>query len=769
MKVIFKNFIITLTRFKVQSLLAVAGLAIAYTIFYMVIVQSFYDLHFDRNFEKANNIYLYSRIIPKVDFFRFSTNAIEPRECANRYSEIKNFCYFKINNNKKILIKDDNTNKEQIISESVTSTSIGFIEMFKPKILFGDIKKAFTDGNAMLTESVSKKIFGNKYPVGEIINFDNQKYTIAAICADFPDNCSMKNGVYIYQPETDRSQWSYTTYFEISPSNRDKLLKKMNDEQYIQKTVGKENQTWKYELTALPGVHLWFPAKGEGNPVTVIVLLSVGILLLVVCYINFVNFFVAMASVIVKYINIRKILGESSLMLKFSIVLNAVFLSFISFLLSILFIRFLNTGALKDFFIADLAITKNWGLLFFATAISIFSGFLAGIYPAYHTTSFCPAIALSGAFSLSSQSKWLRHTLIGMQFIVAIFLITTMLFVKIQYEYMKNKDWGIQTKNVLYLNTESNKNNVENFMVELKKGIDISDVTAGEFVPGRENFQDWGTDFESVPIKINVINTYPNFLDFFGVSLVQGETFKDYDQYKMILNNSFLKEYGFTKDNVIHKYIDKYEIIGTVKDFNYHSAQIDIQPLAFVVDSGANKKYFYNWVFIKTNGENTKQTIEFIGNTWKEFSNEPVEVLSLTKTIQSLYQKEYNTASLVSICGIIAIIVAMIGLYGLILFDAKAKRKSIAIRKIHGATISEIMLMLNKNLLIQFAVSCLIAFPLAYYAVHRWLEQFAYKIPIYWWVFALGGIIVLAVSLITVSWESYKAANANPAEVIRKD
>jgi len=258
--------------------------------------------------------------------------------------------------------------------------------------------------------------------------------------------------------------------------------------------------------------------------------------------------------------------------------------------------------------------------------------------------------------------------------------------------------------------------------------------------------------------------------NFFGIKLIKGENFKENDYDKMILNNAFSEEYGFSEDLLKKNVSRNYDVIGIVKDFNYKSVQAGIKPLAFIlIPNSEYKKYYCKWVFVKTNGTNTRQTAEYIRDTWKKFSSEPVEVLSLTKTIQSLYQKEYNTASLVSICGIIAIIVAIIGLYGLILFDAKAKKKSIAIRRIHGASINEIILMLNQSLLVRFAVSCLIAFPLSYYAVHRWLEQFAYKIPMYWWVFVLGGLIVLVISLATVSWESYKAASANPVDSIKTE
>ena len=480
-----------------------------------------------------------------------------------------------------------------------------------------------------------------------------------------------------------------------------------------------------------------------------------------------------MAPARVRNINLRKILGESPILLKMSLIFETVFLSFISLLLSVLFIyiiNMLNIVALKDFFLSDLSFIANPGLLLITVAVSIITGFFAGIYPAFYTSSFNPAMAISGAFTLSSYNNRFKNILTGFQFITAIFMITTTLFVKFQYDYMRNKDWGIQTENILYLNTVSIRDNVENFISEIKYNPDIIDITVSDQYPGQEKLERWGRVFEDSQIEFNVWAIDQNFFEFFNVNLVIGEKFKEHDINKIILNRAFFNEYGFDMNEMLKKEISGNEVIGVIEDFNYKSVHTSVLPLALkVIPDNEFKKYSLKWVFVKTYGANSKQTTEYIRDTWKKFSNEPVEVLSLTESIQSLYQKEYNTASLVSICGIIAIIVAIIGLNGLVLFDSKAKRKSIAIRKIHGATTSEVMLMLNQNLLVRFAVSCVVAFPLSYYAVNRWLEQFAYKTPVYWWVFALGGLIVLIISLLTVSWECYKAANANPVDMIKTE
>ena len=774
MKVTFKIIIAFLKRFIAPWALAVAGLTIAYAVFYMIVVQASFDLRFDRNFEKADHIFLYSRTGVGVPFNNIWTSRAEVEAIAARYPEIQNFTHVRTQNIR-FRITDDQTGVERFFDEYITSADAGFLEMFQPKILLGDINRALTSGivrYAVLTESAARRMFGNENPIGQIIHYssswwmtDNLQFIVVAIIADFPANSSMQNGVYIFIDTYRQGR----IYFELDPQNRERLLQRMNEEQFMTRLAGVEEDTWQFELTPLPRVHL--SAEGEGNPVLIILLLTVGILLLVVSYINFLNFSIALAPVRMKNINLRKILGESTFMLRLSVVLEAVFLSIVAFLVSILIINFMNTGALADFFRADLALSENVGLLFFVGAISILSGSLAGLYPAIYTTAFNPAMALSGSFSHTSHNKWLRGILTGLQFTVAIFLITVMLFINRQYNFMRNADWGIQTENIIYAQIHwTDWHFVNDFITELSRNPHILDITASERLFGQERGQRWSGDILAGR-EIDALEIWrvkPNFFDFFGANIIQGEGFKGSDRDRMILNRAFFREYNIVEEiNANFGDLRGYELVGIVEDFNFQSFHRNISPVAFLQINEQN--HHLNYVFVKTDGTNTRQIIDFIRDTRERFTHEPAEIRLLTETIQALYQAEHNTARLVSICGIIAIIVAITGLYGLVLFNARAKRKSIAIRRVHGATITEILLMLNQNLFIQFAVSCLIAFPLAYYAVSRWLENFAYQTPMSWWVFALGGLIVLAVSLLTVSWESYKAARVNPVEGIKSE
>jgi putative ABC transport system permease protein len=771
MKLILRNFIIVLKRFKTSSILNILGLAIAYAVFFMIAVQVHYDLSFDRNFEKADSIFLYSRIIPDFEYIRTKTNSIEPKECAERYPEVKNFCY--LMRWEGVSIKDS-TGNVAYSALPVFEVSIGFIDMFKPKIIAGDAGQALTvDDKVMLTESVAKQLFGNTDPLGKTFLYWDQPVTVVAVCADFPDNCSMENGIYMRAREVHPSNFIFTSYLKLNPENREKLLKSLNEDKYIQREWNKD-KNWQFELTPLRDIYFHFPLEGKqkGSLTATISLLAIGILLLIVSYINFLNFSIAMAPMRLKSFNIRRIFGESPFALKLSIVMEAVFLSFIAFLVSVLIVNFMNTEALKDFFSANLSVSQNWNLVILTGIISLTAGLLAGIYPAFYSTSFSPAMAVSGSFAVSQHSKWLKNILVTTQFVTAIFLVTVTFFISMQHDYMKNKNWNINTENMLYFNAMTARMQVDDIIRELKRNPDITDITVCSHFPGEQSLLNNQGLFGGITVDLPTWYVPLNFIDFFGINILEGRMFDENDKNKMIVNQTFLNEYNLDRNNIIGKIFDDgddTEVIGIMEDFNFQSLHEPVKPLALMPIYWQNMGRYNNWIFIRTTGQNTLKTMDYCHDVWKKFSNNFFDIRSMDKTLDDLYRKENNLAKLVSTCGAIAIIVAIMGLYGLILFNAKSKRKMIALHKVNGASKIDVILLLNHDFLMQFVVAYIVAVPIAYYVVNRWLENFAYKTPIHWWVFVAGGLLVFLITVFTVSWQSYKAASVNPIEAIKSE
>jgi putative ABC transport system permease protein len=759
--------------------LNILGLAVAFAVFYPIAVQVYYDFSFDKNFEKANNIYLVTTYnAANKDDCAAATFPRRINSIGERFPEIQNFCYIRSSDEETFYetfdIKDSDDNVH-MFRERITYASTGFVDMFTPEILAGDARQALMENDkVMLTESTAKKFFGNEDPLGKIISFHDQTtarlidspiLTVAAVCKDFPDNCSLSNGIYVTLDHDDNRDWCLG-YIEISSDNVNKIVTALNKDDITLKRA--DGAKWLYEFIALPDVHLTFPAVGKGNLVADISLLAVGILLIIIAYINFVNFSVAMAPVRLKGFNIRRIMGESAFFLKFSIIMEAALFSFISFLISIFFVIYLNTSIISEFFTADLALSKNYELLTFLGIISLATGFMVGIYPAFYSIHFTPAIAISGSFYVSSGSKILKNILIVFQFAVAIFFVVVTLHIKMQNDHIQNKSWGITMDNILYINTV-NKNfwHFDTFEKELQENPAILDITHVGSLPGSKWVEgEHKIDNQKVDYSTWIVGH--NFFRFFGVDIINGRDFREEDDKKVIINKMSLErndiefKEGMIMENPLRR---TPEIIGVSEDFNFLSLHEPLGPMAFWL----GKKEPVGYILIKTTGLNLSGTIDYINETWNKFSNVPAEVCFLDIWLDDLYKEENNLTKLTSMSSLITIIITIMGVYGLILFNVKSKRKTIALHKINGASVKDVILMLNRSFIVQFVIAYLVAVPIAYIVVNRWLENFAYKTPIHWWVFIAGGLLVFIITALTVSYQSYKAATANPIDGIKTE
>lgn len=775
MKAIFRNFFFVLKRFKTSSILNILGLSAAFAVFSVVIIQVYYDFSFDHNFKKSDSIYFFTQ-----EFTDGEKGITMPtplaKEMSEKFPEIKNYCLLNYPEDAIFDVVSISGNRLKF-TEKFNKATVGLLNVFTPEILAGDARQALTEQNkAMISESTAHKFFGNSNPIGQTISFHFSKnvLTIVAVYKDFPKNCSLNNGIYTQLPDDRPENYNYSGYFEVSPNDVNKLSGKINGKKkYGELTWQRFNNPAfkvKAEFTLLNEMHFYFQKKmNAGSLTTTLSLLAIGILTLIIAYINFLNFSIAMAPARVRGLNIQKILGAKPRKLRWGIAAEASIFSLISFLFAIFLISIFKESSINEYFSADLSLLKNWFILSSIGLSAIIFGIIFGLYPASYVTSFQPIVALSGSFSMSGRSIKLRNTLITFQFISAISLIIISVFINRQHDYMQKRSWGIQKENIAYLPYGQVKTDMKTFGDELKKNPHILEYTASAFIPG-ELKMSWGREFEGKSISAWIWPVQSNFLHFFGVPIVEGRDFLESDsigQHGMIFNQKILKQY--TLKNVVGKDFDgfdnKFSIVGIAKNINYSSLRDSINPMAFVI---MDNKWMH-WFFIKISGKDTPATIESIKQTWKKYSDEDFDLKFLDASLNELYKNESNLAKLISIFGLVIIVIAVMGVYGLIVFNARYKSKEIAIRKVNGASELEIMLMLNRSALIQLAIAFVVAVPLAYYIVHRWLEQFAYKTPIYWWVFLLAGLLVFVITVITVSWQSQKAATANPVEAIKNE
>jgi putative ABC transport system permease protein len=756
-----------LKRFKTSAVLNILGLSVAFAVFSITMIQCYYDFSYNRNFKNAKEIYQFSY------FWKVSGEQLDgisvplAQAITDRFPEVRACCLVKPLGES--LFKTQ-ANPATSFSFRMMAANEDFLAVFTPEILAGDAKTAFTEKNkVMLTADIAQILFGKENPVGQMIWQDTIPYTVVAVCESFPANCSLKNGIYTTNlDEFDYKKMSYSNY-------RGYFLLKEKDVAPLQQKLEQTKFDQDAELSRVEFIpvtekyfrrDIHFHDEHIGNLATTLSFLAIGIVTMLVAFINFMNFSIAMIPSRVRGMNVQKILGANYRRLQYITVSEAPCFALLSFLIGLFLIVLFQNTQLNEFFPADLSLNKNIAILTFTALAGIVLSVLFGIYPARKVTSFQPAMALSGSFAQSKQSVALRNILTTLQFLAAIVLICMAIFIKIQHDYMTNYSWGFQKENIVYLRFMNPNDIIPAYENEIRQNPDILSCTISDVLPG-SIVQNWGIELDNKKVGFAPWNVRNDFLRFFGIKVIEGRDFipDDDGKVRVICNQAFMKKYEMDK---IPKIPDspQFEFVGLINDIHFESLHSEIRPLCFIT---ALNWFSENHFYIKISGNNTMQSIDYLKETWKKLTDTPFDFHFLDAQLDSLYQSESNLATLISIFGLIAVIIAVMGVYGLIVFNAKYKAKEIAIRKVNGSTIKEIMLMLNKNLLLQLLIAFVMAVPISYFIVQKWLENFACKTPVYGWVFLLGGVIILLITLLTVSAQSYRAARANPTKALNSE
>lgn len=776
MKFIFKNFIHLLKGFTTSSILNILGMAAALSVFIIISMQLYYNFTYNKNLENSSHIYNFRRYYPSDDFSVWTISVPVAENMVKDFSEIKNYCVIQKQDNASFDVGNGDKNISSYTASLIVANA-GFKSIFNPQILLGDASLVFEDTDkAMISEKTAKDIFGGENPVGKVIKrrYSQQSYTIAAVYKDFPENSSLTNGIYTKLTTYSHNNWGYDGYFELIPGAYKSLSEKLNGAGFRGEETLKQQDLdpsirEDYVLTPLSEV---FMEKNPQMKTISYTLLIIGILILMIAYTNFINFSMAIIPSRIKNFNIHKILGVNRLILKFSVITEGIFITIIAFLLAVFFIYFFSTTALTSFFAADLTINENKGLIMAVFFAAVALSALLCIYPAQYAASIKESSILNGSFTLSSRGSKLRNILITFQYIIAILLICVSGFIKLQQDYMKNYSIGLEKENIVYLPVAGLKTDIKTFGDELKSNPEIIDYTASGFIPGRI-YMSWNRNFEDKFLQ----NVYAwpvtsNFLDFFGIDVIAGNNFTKTDTVgleQIIFNRKFLEKYDLD-ESIIGKSFPMFNegtIMGIASDVNFSSLRSPIDPMAFVIVN--DQKDWINYIFVKISDKNISGTISYIESTWKKYNDDDFHMSFLNTAIGELYKQEENQSQIIAVFGLITIIIAVMGVYGLIVFNTRYKEKEISVRKINGATEKQIVYMLNKSLLWLLLIACIIAVPVAFYLIEKWLESYAYKAPVPWWLFAGAGLVVLVITVITVSWQSWKAATANPVESLKTE
>ena len=669
-----------------------------------------------------------------------------------------------------------------------------FFDIFSFPQVKGDCRKALDNTNMLvLTESTAKKLFGKENPVGKTVTMANKyEYTIGGIVKDVPDNTDppfkfeylapYKIYYFYRDPDNWRTNWDYQTWAQVAPNTNINAVNQKIDNIWS-KLVPENEPKIKIFLQPFADVHLkpnttrWDSGHGDIKYVYIFSILAL-IILSIAC-INFVNLFTAQSLTRTKEICIRKIIGASRLRIFSGGFAESMLFTFIAvpftLLLAELALPYFNQLSGKELFINYSA---PWFIIS-GSLIILFTGLLSGLYPALFLSGFIPSKFINkaaqswGLNNRNKRSSIFRNVLVAGQFALAIIAIVCTLVISNQMNFIRNTNLGFDKENVIYLTLGNNYNSgvYNSFKTELKKLPEVANASYSNSIPTTTDYFPRISWMQNGEQKTGGYVTYEvdaDYLKTMPIQLKEGRFFnKDIASDKenaVVINEAAAKALGFKKPlgSEIEIGDRKAKIIGVIKDFHFETFRDEIKPLFFVYEPNS---LLLNIRISSSGFQNTIKKIKSIVN--QQMPGLPFEWHFLNEQIDLLYQADQRMMKIFSICAMLAIFTSCLGLFGLVTFFVQRKTKEIGIRKVLGASVPGVIFLLTKEFTKWVLIANIIAWPVAYYIMHNWLQDFSYRINIDWWVFFLSGGIALLIAFATISIQAIKTANTNPVESLR--
>ena len=679
-------------------------------------------------------------------------------------------------------------------------------DVFAYDLKEGNPKKALTQGNSVvLSEKLSQKLFGNESALDKLISISMggtpREYKVTGVFAE-KGKSIIKANFFTSMTSEGWGEWIRTegekqwagnnfvpSYLKLVPGhNVVDVEKKMNEVLLKHGAEAMKALGLHKTLSLEPVKDIYLKSDvGQSPRITYLyVVASIAVFILLIACINFMNLSTAKATKRASEIGIRKTMGAYRSSLIQQILGEAMLIVVFSILISIILVQL----ALPFFNqITDKSISFNSDNFIYILAASvvlvIVTGVLAGSYPAFYLSSFQPAQVLKGKLNLGNSAGPLRQALVVFQFMIAIVLVCGVFIIWRQLNFMQEKNLGFdyKAKIVLPLRTDEARNKYDALKKEIESNNNIKTVSGSTYVPGSTIWSDMmfyadgGNMDKAVDIRRNTIDV--GYMEMLDMKLLAGRTFSDNrgmdSKAKLIMNRTSATRLGFTPEKMVGQNVHydwegkkyDFEVIGVMEDFHQNSLHEEIKPTLFEMADSTKR---YDFMIASVSTTNFEQTVSSIETIWKSIINDtPFEYSFLDESIQKQYDEDRRISKIITSFGLIAMVICSLGLYGLSSYMAESRFKEIGIRKVMGASVSQIVAMISTEFVKLVLIAFVIAVPIAWYGMDKWLESFAYRIPVEWIVFAFAGVIALSIALITVSFESIKAAMGNPVKSLRNE
>ncbi|HWB26462.1 MAG TPA: ABC transporter permease [Chitinophagaceae bacterium] len=804
----FKNYLKValrnLWKNKAFSAINIIGLATGLAVCLLIVLFVMDELSYDRYNVNADRIY---RVDADIAFNGTTFNAsVTPEPLAatllREYPQVESIA--RLNYQSGIRVKKDNQNIQDHNAVFADST---FFKVFTVPMVHGNPVTALSSPKSIvITETTAKRYFNSTDVVGKSLYIDNSVWCkVTGVIKDLPQQSHFHFN--FIRPLIDSwrgnaNEWlsnNWHSYILVKPGvTRADLQGYVNaitkkyvyaqlETQFHAAKGDIENGAnhFRFPVMPLTDIHLHsdksYEIEANGNITYVYIFSVIAVFILLIACVNFMNLSTARSANRAKEVGIRKVSGSTKLHLVIQFLTESVLLSFFSLLLALVLtlalLNFFNQLAGKHIYFS--ALLSSW-LLPVSVLLVLVVGCVAGSYPAFYLSSFEPIHVLKGKIAAGFKRSWLRSSLVVFQFSISIVLIISTIVIYNQLSYIRSRDIGYNRNQVLVLHdTYVLDKNIQTFRQELMGIAGVKNATISGDLPTGGGFdqEGWFRNQELDAKRVNIFTTFyvdKNYVPTLGMQMVKGRNFSDNfptDSTGLIINEAAVQVLGL-KDP-INTYMYRpgdnnkaiaFHVIGVVKDFNYNSMHEKISPMFLQLGENTGS------MAVRIETKNIPTLIDAVQAKWQSMSpGQPFSYTFMDNDFNNLYNADQHTGKLFISFAVFAIFIACLGLFGLVTYAAEQRTKEIGIRKVLGAGIGGIVTMLSKDFAKLVLFASLISFPIAWWAMHQWLQGFAYRVTISWWVFVVAGVLAIMIALLTVSYRALKAALANPVKSLRTE
>ena len=800
MKIALRNFLTTLRRYKASSLLNIIGLTLAFTACYIILVHVRWEMTYNRTHRDSERIYL----IETTDWYEpgawqswinrplserliSSTSAIEAGGCS--WSGFG-----------PTVVLRENASKMGYDRFNTYSgfISLSLLDVFDFQPVAGDVHDLKRAQSVIISRSTAEQL---GVGIGDMIWCDTEQpsaenaYEVVAVFEDFPQNSLLadcKMAMDLGDRSLDEpSEWSYNYFVRLQPGTDPGAVADGWEKFFIEMNPGEANEeghldTDPVRLSCIRDLYFESDSRvpcAQGSLVTTYTLLGIALLVIALAFINFVNFFFALVPVRIRTVNTFKVFGAPNSSLRFGFVFEAVGLVVIALLLAWYLSFAIQSTELASYISAPLNLAQNLPVIGILLAVAVVMALVASLYPAWYITSFPPAMVVKGAFSGTAGGRRLRTLLLGFQFTISMGLIIATGFILLQHNFMLRQEMGFDRRNMMAVQlSEKAALGYDALRNRLLADPRVVDVTGAEGRLVSANRMSWGRRYKDEPIILQAYIVRWNFLKMMGITITDGRDFLESDEHKetgmLICNEAARNEYKLELGDEIGGFCGNDPLVGVCADFHFRPMQYNVVPFVFYVipeemshkNGGRASQLLYLRYRPEADVEGVADYLrQCIAETDPHLTPGEIQIRTFEEELGQEYAKERRLATVVGLFTLLSVVIALMGVFGIVLFETQHRRREVAIRKVMGATTAEVLRLFNRRYVVLVTVCFILAAPVGFWIVDRWLASFAYRTPIHWWVFAAAFAAVLLVTIGTVTFCSWRTADENPADSVKSE